>query len=249
MTKGRNMDVLNKICVVTGGARGIGKAIVDLFLSHGAKEVIACDVSAEDLKTFEGSAIRPQQLDITDSTAVSAFAQKLEAELGRVDVLVNNAGITRDALIQNMTDQDWDAVIAVNLKGAFIMTRALAPIMMKAGSGSIVSIASVVGIDGNVGQTNYAATKAGIIGMTKSWAKEFARKGALVRANAVAPGFINTPMIRTVPEKVIAAVKDKTVLKRLGEPEDIARAVLFFASDYSSFITGQVLRVDGGLIL
>jgi 3-oxoacyl-[acyl-carrier protein] reductase len=140
-------------------------------------------------------------------------------------------------------------VVAVNLKGAFLMTRAIAPLMMEAGAGAIVSIASVVGIDGNVGQTNYAATKAGIIGMTKTWAKEFARKGAKVRANAVAPGFINTPMVQAVPQKVIDGIVAKVVLGRLGEPKEVAEAVLFLCSDASTYVTGQVLRVDGGLTL
>ncbi len=166
-----------------------------------------------------------------------------------MDVLVNNAGITRDAMIHKMTDADWDAVINVNLKGVFFMTRAIAPLMMEAGRGAIVSISSIVGLDGNVGQTNYAATKGGVVAMTKGWAREFARKGAKVRVNAVSPGYTRTPMIASVPEKVLEPIIAKTPLGRLAEIRDIANAVLFLASDESEFITGQVLRVDGGLVL
>jgi 3-oxoacyl-[acyl-carrier protein] reductase len=244
------MRLDGKVCVVTGAARGIGRCIAERFVECGAKAVLACDVGTA---AFEAGGLPPnligEKLDVTDSRAVQEFAAKAGERFGRIDVLVNNAGITRDALIQKMSDEDWDAVVAVNLKGAFLMTRAIAPLMMEAGAGSIVSIASIVGIDGNIGQTNYAATKAGIIGMTKSWAKEFARKGAKVRANAVAPGFINTAMMQSVPQKVIDGVVAKVVLGRLGEPKEVAEAVLFLSSDASAYVTGQVLRVDGGLTL
>ncbi|HUM76407.1 MAG TPA: SDR family oxidoreductase, partial [Fervidobacterium sp.] len=162
---------------------------------------------------------------------------------------VNNAGITRDALIQKMTEEDWDRVINVNLKGVFNMTQAVVPYMLEAGKGSIVSTSSVVGIYGNIGQTNYAATKAGIIGMTKTWAKEFARKGAKIRVNAVAPGFIRTPMTEKVPEKILTEMAEKASLKRLGEAIEVANVYLFLASDESSYVTGQVIGVDGGLIM
>ncbi|HPC25537.1 MAG TPA: SDR family oxidoreductase, partial [Fervidobacterium sp.] len=162
---------------------------------------------------------------------------------------VNNAGITRDALIQKMTEEDWDRVINVNLKGVFNMTQAVVPYMLEAGKGSIVSTSSVVGIYGNIGQTNYAATKAGIIGMTKTWAKEFARKGAKIRVNAVAPGFIRTPMTEKVPEKILTEMGEKAALKRLGEAIEVANVYLFLASDESSYVTGQVIGVDGGLIM
>ena len=240
------MNLAGKRCLVTGGARGIGRAIVEAFVRYGAKRVYACDLDREALDRLETThaVVTGVALDVTEPDAITACVDRLAG----LDVLVNNAGITRDALVQNMSDDEWDAVIAINLKGVFNMTRAVAPLMMRQGSGSIVSIASVVGLDGNVGQSNYAATKAGVIGMTKTWAKEFARKGAQVRANAVAPGFIDTAMIETVPQKVIDALVAKTALHRLGEVTDVADAVSFLAGDAASFITGQVLRVDGGLI-
>jgi 3-oxoacyl-[acyl-carrier protein] reductase len=243
------MRLDGKVCVVTGAARGIGREIAELFAASGASAVLACDLNADALADGLPANMIGEKLDVTDGEAVRAFVQKAHAKHGRIDVLVNNAGITRDALIQKMTDEDWDAVLAVNLKGAFLLTRAVAPFMIEAGAGAIVSITSVVGLDGNIGQTNYAASKAGIIGMTRTWAKEFARKGAKVRANAVAPGFINTPMVRAVPQRVIDAVVAKVVLGRLGEPREVANAVLFLASEASAYITGQVLRVDGGLVI
>lgn len=243
------MELKGKICVVTGGAQGIGRTIVEAFVKYGAEKVYACDVNADSLAQVERELdnVVGYQLNVTDPDAIAAFAKQVAETDGRIDVLVNNAGITRDALVQKMTDDEWNAVIDVNLKGVFNMTRAIGPVMMENGKGSIISISSVVGLDGNLGQTNYAATKAGVIGMAKSWAKELARKGANVRSNAVAPGFINTPMIEHVPEKVIDNLIGRTCLKRLGEPAEIAEAVTFLASDRSSFITGQVLRVDGGL--
>lgn len=243
------MRLDGKVCVVTGAARGIGRCIAERFAECGAKMVIACDLGTDALASGLPVNMVGEKLDVTDSKAVQEFADRAKGKYGRIDVLVNNAGITKDALIQKMSDADWDAVVAVNLKGAFLMTRAVAPLMMEAGAGAIVSIASIVGIDGNIGQTNYAATKAGIIGMTRSWAKEFARKGAKVRANAVAPGFINTPMVQSVPQKVIDGIVAKVVLGRLGEPKEVAEAVLFLCSDSSAYVTGQVLRVDGGLVL
>jgi 3-oxoacyl-[acyl-carrier protein] reductase len=188
-------------------------------------------------------------VNVTSPEEIAELVAGLRSEFGSIDVLINNAGITRDNLIQKITDEDWEAVIAVNLKGPFNMMRAVVPAMIEQDGGSVVNISSVVGLDGNIGQTNYSATKAGVVGMTKTWAKELARKGAKIRVNAVAPGYIRTPMVETVPEKIIDSIVSKTVLGRLGEAEDVAKAVLFLASDAASFITGQVLRVDGGLVL
>ncbi len=188
------------------------------------------------------------ELNVTDVENVKAVVAEIAERDGRIDVLVNNAGITRDALIQKMSDDDWNAVVSVNLKGVFNVTREVGPVMMGTGSGSIISMASVVALDGNIGQSNYAATKGGVVSMTKTWAKEFARKGAQVRANAIAPGFIRTPMTEAVPEKILEGIVGKTPLGRMGEPEDIARCALFLASDDSSFITSQTIRVDGGLV-
>jgi len=240
-----------KVCVVTGGARGIGKGIVETFVREGAARVYALDVNPADFPALEKAmpAVKCAVVDVTKAEAVNAFVAKAREESGKIDVLVNNAGITKDALIHKMDDSAWDAVIAVNLTGVFNMTRAVAPLMMEQGAGAIVSISSVVGLDGNVGQTNYAATKGGIVAMTKGWAKEFARKGAKVRANAVSPGYTRTPMIETVPEKVLEPIIAKTPLGRLAEIQDIANGVLFLSCDESAFVTGQVLRVDGGLVL
>ncbi len=238
--------VEGKIALVTGSARGIGRAVVERLAEEGAKLVISCDMGEA---TYEQTNVRHEILNVTDRAAVAALIAKIEAEFGRIDILVNNAGITKDALLVRMTEDQWDAVINVNLKGVFNMTQAVAPLMTKNKVGSIITLSSVVGLYGNVGQTNYAATKGGVITMTKTWAKELARKGAQIRANCVAPGFIETPMTADLPEKVIQGMKDKTPLGRMGKPEDIANAILFLASEESSFITGQVIAVTGGLVM
>ncbi|HTZ50683.1 MAG TPA: glucose 1-dehydrogenase [Spirochaetia bacterium] len=245
------MRLQGKVCVVTGAARGIGRGIVETFAREGAERVWALDVNGADLPALEKEvpAARGVAVDVTDSAAVNAVVERVKSESGRIDVLVNNAGITRDALIQKMTDADWAAVLSVNLTGVFYVTRAVAPLMMEAGKGAVISISSIVGLDGNIGQSNYAATKAAVVTMTKGWAREFARKGAKVRVNAVSPGYTRTPMIATVPEKILEPIIAKTPLGRLAEVRDIANAVLFLACDESDFITGQVLRVDGGLVL
>ncbi|WP_194438347.1 beta-ketoacyl-ACP reductase [Vibrio fluminensis] len=241
----------NKICVVTGAAQGIGRTVVERFAQNGASMVYALDMNEEVLsKAFMGTDnVKPIVVNICDRTAVTDLVSQIQSDYGRVDVLVNNAGITRDALIGKMTEQEWDLVIDVNLKGVFNVTQAIAPLMIENNYGSIVTMSSVVGTDGNIGQTNYAATKGGVIAMTKTWAKEFARKGAKVRANCVAPGFVETPMTADLPEKVLDMMKGKTPLGRMGTPDDIANGVEFLASDKSSFITGQVLKIDGGLVL
>ncbi|MGX8794837.1 beta-ketoacyl-ACP reductase [Fusibacter sp. JL298sf-3] len=239
------MRVKDKVAIVTGGAQGIGKSIAFRLAEEGAK-VICLDLSPlpyvqENIVGVEGN--------VLDRSFLESFVAETIQTYGSIDILVNNAGITRDALINKMTEDMWDLVIDINLKGVFNLTQLVGPQMMTQGSGSIVNIASVVGEYGNVGQTNYAATKAGVIGMAKTWAKEFARKGAAVRVNAVAPGYVNTDMMKTVPDKVLDPIKAKTMLGRLGEPEEIANAVLFLASDEASFVTGHTLSVNGGLRL
>ncbi|MBP6063370.1 MAG: 3-oxoacyl-[acyl-carrier-protein] reductase [Fusobacteriaceae bacterium] len=236
--------VAGKIALVTGSARGIGRAVVERLASEGAEMVISCDMGEA---VYEEKNVRHEILNVTDRAAIAAFVAKIQEEFGRIDILVNNAGITKDALLVRMTEDQWDAVIDVNLKGVFNMTQAVAQIMTKQKSGSIVTLSSVVGLYGNIGQTNYAATKGGVITMTKTWAKELGRKG--VRANCVAPGFIVTPMTENLPEKVIEGMKAATPLGKMGMPEDIANAILFLASDEASFITGETLAVTGGLVI
>ncbi|HFO4643263.1 TPA: SDR family oxidoreductase, partial [Escherichia coli] len=193
--------------------------------------------------------VTPVILDVCDRDSINTVISKIYSDEGRIDVLVNNAGVTRDNLINNMTEQDWDIVIDINLKGVFNITQAVAPIMMEQNHGAIITMSSVVGTDGNIGQSNYAATKGGVIAMSKGWAKEFSRKGAKVRVNCVAPGFVITPMTENLPEKVINHMIAKTPLGRMATPEDISNGVLFLASEKSSFITGQTLKIDGGLVI
>ncbi len=241
------MDRLkDKVAIVTGGTRGIGKSIVDAFLKEGVKKIYTCARSGSD---FEHPNVTHVSLDITDKASVTAFIEKIKSEVGTIDILVNNAGVTKDAILQKMTEADWDYVIDINLKGIFFMTQAVSPVMLEQGYGSIVNITSVVGEYGNIGQTNYAATKAGLIGMTYTWAKEFTRKGAQIRTNAIAPGYIETEMVLTVPEKILDSLRQKTPMGRLGKPEEVANAVVFLASDDASYVNGHVLDVNGGLRL
>lgn len=234
-----------KIALVTGGAAGIGAACCRRFAEEGAV-VVAADMQP---LTFEADGVAFMELNVTDAAQCQAVADAVIAAHGRIDILVNNAGITRDALVQKMTDEMWNIVIDVNLKGVFNLTRVVGPAMMSSGYGSIINISSVVGEYGNIGQTNYAATKAGVIGMTKTWAKEFARKGANVRANAIAPGYVMTDILKTVPQDLLDKFSAMTMLGRLGQPEEIANAALFLASDESSYVTGHVLSVNGGMRL
>ncbi|UPQ90017.1 beta-ketoacyl-ACP reductase [Vibrio sinaloensis] len=241
----------NKICLVTGAAQGIGRAITERFAQNGAEMVYALDMNADGLaEAFSAiDNVEAVAVNICDRQAIAELVESIAKKYSRIDILVNNAGVTRDALIDKMTEQEWDFVVDVNLKGVFNLTQAVAPLMMENNYGSIVTMSSVVGTDGNIGQTNYAATKGGVIAMTKSWAKEFARKGAQVRANCVAPGFIETPMTADLPDKVLDLMKAKTPLGRMGTTADITNGVEFLASDKASFITGQVLKIDGGLVL
>ncbi len=234
-----------KIAVVTGGAKGLGQAISEAFAKEGAT-VIACDMG--DL-TYECENVIGYKLNVTDVEGVKAFFDEIVAKYGKIDILVNNAGITRDAMTRKMTDEQWNVVLDVNLKGVFNMTRLIGPLMEVNGYGSIINISSVVGVFGNIGQANYAATKAGVIGLTMTWAKEFARKGANVRVNAIAPGYIMTDILKTVPQELLDGFAKLTMLGRLGQPHEIANAALFLASEESSYVTGQTLNVNGGMRL
>lgn len=187
------------------------------------------------------------KLNVTDRENIKEVAKELKEKYGRLDILVNNAGITRDSLLQRMKEADWDLVVDINLKGVFNVMQGFVSLLLKSKASSVINMASVVGVDGNLGQTNYAATKGGVIAMSKTWAKEFGRKN--LRSNALAPGFIKTDMTHVLPEKVVEKVLDNTPLRKMGDAEDVANAALFLASDNSKFITGQVLRIDGGLNL
>jgi 3-oxoacyl-[acyl-carrier protein] reductase len=231
-----------KLAVVTGASRGIGRAIAFELAQAGAQVVVGYRSGAAEAETVAAEiGGRAVQGDVADA----GQAARLIEEAGEVDILVNNAGLTRDGLIARMSDEDWRTVLDTNLNGVFHTCRAAARGMMRRRSGSIVNLTSVVGIHGNPGQTNYAASKAGIIGFTKSLARELASRG--VRANAVAPGYIQTALTEVLPEEVQQAILANTPLARLGTPEDIAGAVRFLCSDQASFVTGEVLLVDGGL--
>lgn len=242
----------NKVAIITGGARGIGRATAEIFAAEGAKICIWDVLETEGKATAErlnekGSPTLFEKVDITDLEQVQAAAQRVVDTFGQIDILVNNAGITRDASLLKMEAAQWQQVIDVNLKGVFHCTQAVAAHMVSRGTGRIMSAASVVGLYGNYGQTNYVATKAGVIGMTKVWARELGPKG--ITANAVAPGFIATEMVETIPEKIMEQIVQKTPLRRMGKPEDIAYAYLFLASDEGSFVNGTVISVDGGITM
>ena len=239
------MRLENKVAIITGAAKGLGSAMAQLFAQEGAK-VIAADMMP---LTYEAENVEFYQLNVTDSAACKALTEYAKEKYGKIDILVNNAGITRDGMTRKMTDEMWDLVIDINLKGVFNLTRYVGPLMEELGGGSIINIASVVGEYGNIGQANYAASKAGVIGLSKTWAKEFARKGVPVRCNAIAPGYIMTDMMKTVPEDLLKKFASLTMLGRLGQPEEIAKAALFLASDDASYVTGHVLSVNGGMRL
>lgn len=241
-----------KVALVTGGSRGIGKAIVLTLAKAGFHVAFtfhsnagAAEAVATEARAF-GVTVEALQSDASNPEAAKALIDDVVAKLGRLDVLVNNAGITRDTLLIRMSDADWDSVLATNLTGVFHTTRAAAKVMMKARSGHIINISSVVGVFGNAGQANYAAAKAGLIGFTKTVAKELGARGVTV--NAIAPGFVETDMTDELKPEVKQGIVDRIAVKRLGQPEDIANAVLFLATQ-GGYITGQTLQVDGGLVL
>lgn len=241
-----------KIAIVTGAARGIGQAIAIKLASEGA-DMALCDVQKEWLADTAtkisalGRRVECYAVDVSNAGAVQAAVGEIEKTFGRIDILVNNAGITRDTFLVRMSEEDWDAVLRVNLKGAFLFTKAVAKPMIKQRSGVIVNIASIIGLIGNAGQCNYAASKAGLIALTKSAAKELASRG--IRANAVAPGYIQTQMTEKIPEDIRKKMLEAIPVGRMGLPEDVASVVLFLASDESSYVTGQVLSVCGGMVM
>ena len=246
------MRLQGKVAIVTGSSRGIGKETLLKFAKEGAK-VVVCDINlescqevAEEAKAL-GAEAMAFKVDVTNRAEIDDMVAKVKAAWGRIDVLVNNAGITADAMLKKMTEDMFDRVININLKGVYNCAQAVLETMTEQNSGVILNATSVVGLYGNVGQTNYAAAKWGVIGMTKTWAKELGRKG--IRVNAVAPGFIRTPMTENMKPEVLKMMEEKTPMQRLGESEDIANAYLFLASDEAAYITGTVLSVDGGLVL
>lgn len=246
------MRVENKVTIITGAGSGIGREAAILFSKEGAKVVVA-DMNekggaevVEEIKKNGGEAFFAR-LDVTNREQAKAVVRDTLARYGKVDVLINNAGIIQDALALKMTEEQWDKVINVNLKGAFNCIQAVVEQMINQGSGVIINTSSIVALFGNIGQINYVASKAGLIGMTKTLAKELGRKG--IRVNAVAPGFITTPMTAAVPDKILEMMKEKTPLRMLGEPKDVAYAYLYLASDEARMVNGAVLSVDGGLVI
>lgn len=247
------MENVEKAALVTGASRGIGRATALALARKGyavAVNYAGSQAAAEEVKAAieaEGGRAIVVKGDVSKSDDVAAVFAEVKKEFGRLDVLVNNAGITRDGLLLRMKEENWDAVIDTDLKSCFLTVKAAAPLMMKQRKGSIVNISSVVGIMGNIGQINYSAAKAGVIGLTKTAARELAARG--VRVNAVAPGFIETSMTEVIPEKIKEGMIHSIPLGRMGQAEDVARAVCFLASDEAEYITGQVLKVDGGMVM
>jgi len=252
------MRLEDKVALITGGAAGIGKATAQRFIQEGALVVI-CDVNelgGEETENELGENCSFFTVDVSDRQIVQMWVDQVIADYGRIDILVNNAGILRDAtlvkvkneeLVKQMAEEAFDSVISVNLKGVFNCTQAVAPHMIRQKAGSILNATSVVALDGNFGQTNYIASKAGVVGMTKVWAREFGRFN--VRVNAVAPGLVLTEMLLSMPEDALEALKQKSPLKRIGTPEEVANLYLFLASDEASYISGEVIRIDGGMVV
>jgi 3-oxoacyl-[acyl-carrier protein] reductase len=246
------LKLTGKVALVTGAAQGIGRAI-SLLLARNGADIVVSDINLEKVEETakEISAIGPKamavKVDVSNLSDVERMVEGILEKLAKIDILVNNAGITRDKLILRMTEEDWDAVLSVNLKGTFNCTKAVIRHMAKQRSGKIVNIASVVGEMGNAGQANYSASKAGVIGLTKTIAREYAQRG--INVNAIAPGYIETPMTEALPEKAKEELKKLIPMERLGKPEDVAEAALFLVSEESSYITGQVLNVNGGIYM
>ena len=246
------MRLKNKVAIVTGGAQGIGLATVRRFLEEGAIVAladIAPDAVARALASLAGAGDRVHgfTVDVTQRASLAAMVAELSRLHGRIDVLVNNAGITQDARLQNMSDEQFDRVIDVNLRGVFQATQAVLPILLEQGSGVILNASSVVGLYGNFGQTNYAASKFGVIGYVKTWARELGPKG--IRCNAVCPGFIATNLVESIPPKVLEQMRERVPLRRLGTPEEVAQVYAFLASDEASYVNGAVIEVGGGLTI
>ena len=246
------MRLKDKVAIITGAGRGIGQATALKFAREGAK-VMVCDINQEWIDETvrqckaEGSDAIGQIADVRDMKSLEAMVKTTVDKWGRIDCLVNNAGIVADAQLKNMTEDQFDRVIDINLKGVYNCTKAVVHKMLEQQSGVILNASSIVGLYGNFGQTNYAAAKFGVIGMAKTWARELGRKG--IRSNAVCPGFIATPILSTVPEKVIHALEERVPMGRLGKPEEIANTFAFLASDEAAYITGQVLAVNGGMYM
>ena len=252
------MRLKDKVCLITGGAAGIGKATAIKFAAEGAK-VVLCDVNEEAGKALAaelGNDASFYKVDVTSREDVQKWVDDVEKKYGHVDVLVNNAGITRDGLfvkykdgqvVNQLSEKDWDMVIDVNLKGVFNCAQAVTPIMIKQGGGVILNASSIVGLYGNFGQTNYAATKFGVIGMTKTWSRELGKFN--IRVNAVCPGFILTEMVQKMPQNILDGLAEKTPLKRMGVPEDVANVYCWLASDEAAYIHGAAISVDGGMVI
>jgi len=244
------MRLKNKVSIITGAAQGIGLATALKFAEEGAT-VIVCDLKADGVDAAlamvraRGAQAQGYAVNVTDRQAIDLMVAAVKDQYGHIDVLVNNAGITKDARLQKMTLEQFDAVIDVNLRGVFHASQAVLPTMVAQGSGVILNASSVVGIYGNFGQTNYAASKFGVIGFTKTWSRELGPKG--IRVNAVAPGFVETPILATIPDKVLQQMREQVPLHRLGKPEEIANVYAFLASDEASYVNGAVIEVSGGM--